>query len=385
MWVLMFPGIVAALTAIPVMALGPIAFAVRADIELSTADIGVAFSSFFLCSALFASAGGWLVVRFPASAVARVGTLCSAGVCVVLGVAEVKPLLLAACLVGGMVNGAVTPSLNILITRVVPDRRWGLAFGIKAAAAPAAASLAASGAYAAASSGFSWRHMYWMCAAAGVVVVAASRGLDSGPPSRSPVRVPRRRVRPRLSLKILGAGGLLGSTGSSVLTPYLADGLIAQGEPPGRAAGLLAVSGWLAITARIIVGVFSDRSPDPLTHLRAAALLLLGGSIGMVGLATGGTFPVLLVATLVAFGLGWAWPGLVHHAALATHPENPAGATSYMQTGTFLGALLGPLGFGFVAAHGSFTLAWSISAASALLACGFMLATVRQLEHGAAS
>lgn len=76
-------------------------FAVRADIELSTADIGAAFSSLFLYSAFFAGAGGWLVARFPVSAVARVGTSCSAGVCAVLGVAQVKPLILTGCLVGG--------------------------------------------------------------------------------------------------------------------------------------------------------------------------------------------------------------------------------------------------------------------------------------------
>lgn len=44
-------------------------------------------------------------------------------------------------------------------------------------------------------------------------------------------------------------------------------------------------------------------------HLRAAAHLLLAGWIGMVWLATGGTFPVMLIATLVAFGLGTARAG----------------------------------------------------------------------------
>ena len=53
-----------------------------------------------------------------------------------------------------------------------------------------------------------------------------------------------------VALALLGVGGLLAASGCAVMTPFLVDGLIAQGQPPGRAAALLAVAGWLAIGAR---------------------------------------------------------------------------------------------------------------------------------------
>ena len=52
-----------------------------------------------------------------------------------------------------------------------------------------------------------------------------------------------------------------------------------------------------------------------------------------------------------------------------------------MQTGTFMGALLGPLCFGLVAEHSSFTVAWSVTASTAFLGAGFLLASVRQLDR----
>jgi MFS family permease len=107
--------------------------------------------------------------------------------------------------------------------------------------------------------------------------------------------------------------------------------------------------------------------------------MLLAGFAGMAGLAVGGADSFLLGATLVAFGLGWSWPGLLHHAALKAYPESPALATGYMQTGTFLGALVGPLTFGLVVEHASYRWAWSMAAAAVLLAAGLVLAVVGQL------
>ncbi|RHW23796.1 MFS transporter [Nocardioides immobilis] len=376
---LVFPAAVAVHAMLPVLALGSIAFGIRADIQLSVADIGLAFSSFFLCSAVFTSAGGWLAVRSRTSTVARAGTLCSSLLFVGLGAAPNRPVFLMLCLGAGVVNGLLTPSLNILITKIVPVNRWGLAFGLKAAAAPAAATFAALGAYCVAELGVDWRSLFWSCAVAGGLLFTLSwrLGRDEVETDR---REQRQRMRPQRSLVILGFGGLCGSIGTSVLTPFTVEGLIDAGQTPSSAAILLAVGGWVGIVSRVAVGVLSDVWPEPLCHLRATSAMLVAGSLSMVVLGAGGPFGLLLSATLVAFGLGWSWPGLLHHAALATHAHNAAVATSYMQTGTFLGALIGPLCFGFVAQQVSFPAAWFISATSALLGAAFMMATVRELK-----
>ena len=373
------------LAMLPVLALGAIAFAIRPDLGLSTAEIGAIFSVFFLCSAVFAGAGGMLAARYPTSLVARVGVLSTSGAFVVLALAPGKPLFIGGCVLAGIVNGLLTPSLNLLITRLVPEKRRGLAFGIKVAASPAAASMAALGAYLIAVLGVSWRYLYWASAATGCVVFMFSFAFSSVDADHGYRHRTRRSMRPGRSLTFLGIGGLLGASGTAVLAPFLVEGLVAHGETPASAAVLLAIGGWLGIAARILVGAFSDRLPDPLLHLRATAVMLTAGCAGMVGLAVGGTHVVLVAATFVAFGLGWSWPGLLQHAAITTHPENPAAATGFMQTGTFLGALLGPLVFGIVAQQSSFSLAWIIAAASTAAGVAFLLASVRQLRRQSAS
>jgi MFS family permease len=276
-------------------------------------------------------------------------------------------------------NGVIAPALNISITRRVPAGRRGLAFGIKVAAVPATASFAAVGAYVVADLGANWYDLYWLCAVL-CLVVAASMGVDrEDQASAASTPRSRRKLIARGSLTLLGVGGLLAAAGCAVMTPFLVDGLIAQGQTPGRAAAVLAVAGWVAIGARIVAGAVSDRSPEPIASLRAVAWMLLAGFVGMVGLAFGGSDVVLVGATLVAFGLGWAWPGLLHHAVLRAYPESPGLATGYMQTGTFMGALLGPLGFGLMAAQFSFRWAWSFAAGAVLLAAGLLVAGVRQL------
>jgi predicted MFS family arabinose efflux permease len=105
------------------------------------------------------------------------------------------------------------------------------------------------------------------------------------------------------------------------------------------------------------------------------------GAASLAVLAVGGTEAVLVTATVTAFTVGWAWPGLIHYAVIATHPDTPAAATTYMQTGTFLGAVLGPFGFGLLAQNISFATAWSTSSAVLLAAAGFLALGVRSLKR----
>jgi predicted MFS family arabinose efflux permease len=171
---------------------------------------------------------------------------------------------------------------------------------------------------------------------------------------------------------------LFGATSTALIPAFLVDGLIARGQTPHSAAALLVVVGWFGILARVVIGGGSDRFPRPTLHLRVAAALLVIAAVGMLGLGFGSSTGILVVAAFLACCIGWAWPGLVHHAAMVTHPENEATATSFMQMGTFAGAVIGPLSFGFVASGTSFTVAWTMSAICAVLAAVLLVsATAR--------
>lgn len=382
MFLLVFPGLVAAIAFMPVITLGPIAFAIRQDFALSITQIGFAYTAFFLASTLLTSVGGWLISRFSTLSIVRAGLVCSAALSAGMAFAVSSTYLVVLSIVAGAVNGLVTPSINVLITRLVPVRLRGLAFGIKAGAVPGAAALAALGGWAAANLQTPWQLLYWVCAGIGCAVIGVTLLLGRGDGGEVIVGAGRRtvsRLKPRRSLILLAIGGLLGASGTAVLPPFLVDGLIDHGLAPGTAASLLALSSCLGFASRVLVGGLSDRWPNPLSHLRAVALMMVVAAVSMLFLAFGGGEFVLVAATIGAFVIGWAWPGLIHYAVIATHPRAPALATTFMQSGTFFGSVLGPLGFGLLADYISFAAAWSIAGIAVLAAAVFLALGVRSL------
>jgi predicted MFS family arabinose efflux permease len=84
--------------------------------------------------------------------------------------------------------------------------------------------------------------------------------------------------------------------------------------------------------------------------------------------------PAYVLATPLAFGAGWAWPGLFNLSVVRRYPESPGAATGATQTGTYLGAGVGPLVFGMVVDANGFPMAWLGSAT--LLAAGALARAV---------
>ena len=90
--------------------------------------------------------------------------------------------------------------------------------------------------------------------------------------------------------------------------------------------------------------------------------------------------PVALVAgTVLGFGLGWSWPGLLQFAAVRVDPSAPAAATSIVQVGVYAGGFVGPIVVGVVATHTSFAWAWGLSAVAMIGAGGGVLLGRRML------
>ena len=68
------------------------------------------------------------------------------------------------------------------------------------------------------------------------------------------------------------------------------------------------------------------------------------------------------VASAVAFGSGWAWPGLFNLAIVRLNPAAPAAATGITQTGVYVGALSGPIAFGVIVDQVGYGWAWTVAA-----------------------
>jgi len=378
---LVFPGIVATCLSIPSLAPGAFAFAIKGDFPLSAGEIGAMVAAFYLLSAVATQVSMPALARISPMAMARSGLLLSTSGVVVAAAVGTKPAVWVMCLAAGFANGLATPSANLLIALTVPARRRGLAFGLRVSAVPASGVVTATGAWAVAHTGLPWQGALAGAATLLLLVTAASWAGRSSPVRAPAASTAESRGQVRVSLRLIALGGLLAATACSTLSPFLVEGLIAAGTHPGDAALLLGLGAAAGVLARVTAGVLADWVPRPQRHLSAASLMLLTAAAGMGVLAVGSSGPVLAVATLLTFGIGWGWPGLLHHAAIALHPDHLAVATSRMQMGTFLGALFGPLGFGLVVDLVSFRAAWTVAAVAAVVASAVIWAGQRRVPR----
>ena len=99
---------------------------------------------------------------------------------------------------------------------------------------------------------------------------------------------------------------------------------------------------------------------------------------GFALLAAGAPLPFALGAVL-AFALGWGWPGIFNMAIVHLHRDSPGAATGVSQTGIYIGAGGGPAAFGALYSMSGYTVAWLVTAAVALSAAGVMALAGRQV------
>jgi MFS family permease len=150
-----------------------------------------------------------------------------------------------------------------------------------------------------------------------------------------------------------------------------------RGISPAHAGLVLALGSFVGILVRVAAGWLGDRLG------RGSLLMVVGlvvvGIAGYAGLAL--TDEPLLVAlfTMLAFGGGWGWGGLVLLALARVSPTAPGRAMGIVQVGPMSGAVLGPLVFGRLAETVSFGAAWAVMAFLALAGVATILVSRRRL------
>ena len=114
---------------------------------------------------------------------------------------------------------------------------------------------------------------------------------------------------------------------------------MSSGVSPGAAGFLFAACSVLGLVSRVGFGWLADRHPDRSRYLFIANLLA-GGAVGYGLLATG-PGALLVVGSLMAYVMGWAWTGLFHFAVIKDNRAAAASVTGFVQTGLSLGAAAG--------------------------------------------
>jgi MFS family permease len=351
--------------ALPAFLTGGVSVQLREDLGFGESRLGLAVGASFAAAAVSSALFGRLAERLGPTAAMR---LAAAGSAVaLLGVAVASPTfpaLLVWLAAGGFANALAQPAANLFIATTVRAERLGLAFAVKQSGIPGATLLGGLAVPTIALT-VGWR---WAFVAGALLPIVGGLTIPAtGEPRRGAgsrtVRPPRVRV-PMRPLVVLGIGIGFGAAAAGTLGAFLVNAAVAAGIAEGPAGLLVSVGSALGIAVRLLAGRLADRRAGG--HLRVVSLMLVAGSVAYALYATEVAW-VLLVATPLAFGAGWGWPGLFNLAVVRAHPAAPGAASGVTQTGTYIGAVAGPVIFGAVVEAAGYRTAWLLAAAFALL------------------
>jgi MFS family permease len=347
---------------------------VSGELGLDERALGLAVGVFFASAALASAPSGTLADRLGPrrSMVLAGGIATTAALMFALQVSTLTGLL-AAMAVAGVANAALQMTANATLAASVPRSRQGLAFGIKQSAVPVAILLGGL-AVPAVGLALGWRWPYGVFAVLGAAVVLGALW-------RSPGGHPRRRASgagtqaPRRALVVTALATTLANGSANSLGAFLPAWAYSQGMSPARSGLLLALGAAVCATGRVLSGIAADRRQG--RNMPVVAAQMAAGAVGFWLIAQPDP-RLLVVGALVAFGLGWAWPGLLIFAVVRVGRDRPATASSAVQAGGFAGGALGPPLFGWLVTGSSYETAW-LTAGAVLLVAGALLLLARRM------
>ncbi len=364
-------AIVAAI--LPVFLLGSLSIEIRREFGYGETAAGLILAGFFASSALVSSRIGRRIDRVGP----RVGFTVSLSAVVVIQLiiaSSVRhPALLAVmAAAAGVCNATAQLSANVFVARDLPPHRQGVGFAVKQSAMPGAA-LVAGLALPSIALTIGWRWVFVLSAAAALAAVVLVRArLDPEPESGDTARVLRDEERdaPLAALGTLAVAAAFSTAAAITLGGFFVESAIDAGIEPGQAGLAFAAGSFISIVVRMAVGMAADRRPGNLLGV-VAAMIALGALTS--ALYTWRSPGVQLIGVPLAFGAGWAWPGLFNLSVVRAAPDVPGRATGITQTGTYVGGAVGPILFGVVAETSGYSAAWwlasllGLSAAAAVL------------------
>jgi predicted MFS family arabinose efflux permease len=367
---------------LPVSLLGALVVQMRADIAITTFQLGAAIAIFGIVTSLLSVPAGRLVDRLDwMRSVWLSGVLLALPLLAIATVA--REFWQVAVLVGiaGLGNAVAQPAANLAILRGVRRARHGFAFGAKQAAVPAG-SLLAGLAVPLIALTIGWQ---WAFGIAGIGILAlctASPVSDRNPIALRSSQVHIRGVLRDPALLLLALGNLTSAMGVNAIFAFLVDASVVRGIDPAAAGLLLAFGGAIGTISRLVVGWYADAHPmSTASMLRAMSVMAMLGAPGLLILgAFGASVVSVAVGLLFAIGSGFAWSGIFNLVVTRTWHASPAAATGVTQSGLWVGGTFGPLLFGFLAGW-SYALAFFVGAGFVFCAAASLAGARRILLH----
>ena len=365
---------IATVGTLPVFLLGAQFVVIAPDLGLDERELGLAVGVFFASAAVASAPAGSLADRLgPRRSTAVAGGIATLGALgFALAVSSLASLL-AAMVVAGIANAALQMSANAALAKSVPPSRQGLAFGVKQSAVPVAILLGGL-ALPAVALVVGWRATYAVLAACAALVVLTAVGRRRGAALPGGSK-PEGEQAPRDALVLTAVATTLANGAANSLGAFLPAWAFTLGMSAANSGLLLALAAAVCAVGRVVAGVLGDRRGGRNMPVVAAQMAI--GAVGFF-LMTQHHLPLLIVGALLAFGLGWSWPGLLIFAVVRIGRDRPATASSAVQAGGFAGGAFGPPLFGWLVTVASYEIGW-ITAGAALLLAALLLLHARRM------
>ncbi|KLR60078.1 arabinose efflux permease family protein [Actinobacteria bacterium IMCC26207] len=356
---------------LPAFFLGSLSVEIRSELGYGEAAAGLVFASFFAASAVGSSrVGGWVDRVGPkiGLSTALLGA-CLVNLAIALGARHLAALI-ALSAIAGICNATAQLGANVYIARNLPIRRQGIGFAVKQSAIPGAALIAGILLPSVALT-LGWRWVFAIGSALGVAALIAVRVRVQSDLQSAHNRehlVHRDTLRgPRGALVMLAVAAAFATAAAITLGGFFVESTINSGVSPATAGYALALGSLISILVRLLVGGYADRQTGNLLGV-VAIMILLGSCTSLIFVAQ--TPTAHFIGLPLAFGAGWAWPGLFNLSVIRASPGFPGRATGITQTGVYIGGAVGPVLFGFTAEHWSYSAAWVLAAVLGVCAAG---------------
>lgn len=379
--------VVTTVSVLPVFLTGALSVQLTAELGFDPSGLGLVVALYFGVSALCSLPVGMVVERVGSRVTSRIAVLGAAALLCALALgARSYVSLVVILLCGAWCNVMGQLSSNLTLARSVPERRMGLSFGVKQAAIPTATLLSGAAVPAVALT-VGWRWAYGIGAVLALAALLATPRADATPDGGRPA--PGQRA--TAALGVIGGGSGLAAGTATALGIFLVASAVDRGVDPGLAGLVLTMGSVIGLAMRMFHGWWADRREEARRaarrrgggHIGVVAASLALGALGFALLAVPGS-PALIAGTVLAFGLGWAWPGLLQFAVVRLNPSAPAAATSIVQVGVYAGGFGGPIVFGWLTAHAGFPVAWSVAAVAMVVSAALIMVGRRMLLAHAA-
>ena len=359
--------------ALPVFLLGSQSVLIREELHFDEQEFGIAVGAFFGAAALSALITGDLADRLgQRRCTIGAGLLASVGGAGLALVAHSWPMLVALMVVLGIANAACHATSNLALATAVPAHRRGLGFGVKQSAVPLAIVIAGL-AVPTVGVAMGWR---WSFALTGLVGLALAVGGLQLPRQGTRRYHSAESDRPPVDALIVTAIAIaLASAAANSLGSFAPSWAYHVGLTPVWAGLLMSLGSGMSIVVRIVGGHLADRRQGRI--LPIVTLQMLIGALAFAALS----FPSpasVVPATLVAFAVGWSWPGLVLYAVVRIGRDAPATASGFVQAGAFFGGAAGPVAFGMAVSLAGYEAAW-LGAATLILMAALLVSVARRI------